>query len=153
MPGREHAISHPALTDETSGLANRLHFELVYKYLFSGADRGVPLTIMLIAATAPTPDTMRALGGRIRDTTRSSDLVAHLGDGRFIILLMGCNLAGGRITADRMETALTEVATGTVSMGLASYQPEMKEASDLLDAADQALQEAQAAGGGLAMHP
>ena len=36
---RDHAIGHPALTDRPTGLANRLHFELVYSYLFQAADR------------------------------------------------------------------------------------------------------------------
>lgn len=149
MLGREHAIGHPALTDEYTGLANRLHFELVYSYLFHGADRGVPLTLMLLTTPTPTPDVMRAVGERIQATTRSSDLVAHLGAGRFAILLMGSNLSGGRIAADRLEVALAGVAMGPVSMGVAQYQPEMKEPSDLLRAVDEALERAAADGGGV----
>jgi len=151
MLGREHAIGHPALTDESSGLANRLHFELVYSYLFHGAGRGVPLTIMLISASAPTPDAMRRLGERIQDMTRSSDLVAHLGNGRFAILLLGSNLSGGRVAADRIEMALADVATGSVAIGLATHRPEMKEPTDLLRVVDEALAQAEAAGGGLVM--
>jgi len=149
MLGREHAIGHPALTDEQSGLANRLHFELVYSYLFEGADRGVPLTLLLLATPAPTPDLIRALGERIQDTTRSSDLVAHLGNGRFIIILLGTNLSGGRIAADRLEMALAGHTIGPLSMGLACWQPEMKEPEDLLRAVDGALRVAEAAGGGV----
>lgn len=149
MLGREHAIGHPALTDEHTGLANRLHFELVYSYLFNGADRGVPLTLMLLATPTPDNDTLRALGERIQATTRTSDLVAHLGRGRFIIILLGTNLSGGRIAADRVETALQSVAVGSVSIGLASYRPEMKESSELLKAVDEALRKAEAAGGGV----
>ena len=149
MLGREHAIGHPALTDEGTGLANRLHFELVYSYLFNGADRGVPLTLMLVATPAPDRDVMRALGERIQSTTRTSDLVAHLGSGRFIVILLGTNLSGGRIAADRVETALQGVAVGTVAIGLATYRAEMKESSDLLKAVDDALRKAEAAGGGV----
>jgi GGDEF domain-containing protein len=151
MLGREHAIGHPALTDESSGLANRLHFELVYSYLFHVADRGVPLTLMLITTPTPTPDAMRAVGERIQDMTRSADLVAHLGNGRFIITLMGCNLSGARIAADRIETALVEVATGSVTIGLASYHEEMREPTDLLQAVAEALSQAEGPGGGLGM--
>jgi GGDEF domain-containing protein len=147
--GREHAIGHPALTDEHTGLANRLHFELVYSYLFNGADRGVPLTLMLLTTPAPDPDTLRALGERIQATTRTSDLVAHLGSGRFIVILLGTNLSGGRIAADRVETALQDVAVGTVSIGLATYRAEMKESSELLRAVDEAQRRAEAAGGGV----
>lgn len=149
MLGREHAIGHPALTDEYTGLANRLHFELVYSYLFNGADRGVPLTLMLLSTPAPTPEIMRALGERIQVTTRTSDLVAHLGNGRFVIILLGTNLSGGRIAADRVETALQDVAVGPVCIGLAHYQPEMKQSSDLLKAVDDAVRRAEALGGGV----
>ena len=149
MLGREHAIGHPALTDEYTGLANRLHFELVYSYLFHGADRGVPLTLMLLSTPAPTPEVMRALGEKIQVTTRSSDLVAHLGEGRFIVILMGTNLSGGRIAADRVETALEGVAVGKVSIGLAHYEPDMKESVELLKSVDEALRRAEAAGGGV----
>lgn len=149
MLGREHALGHPALTDKDTGLANRLHFELVYSYLFHGADRGVPLTLMLLSTPAPTPDLVHALGERIQRSTRSSDLVAHLGGGRFIVILLGTNLSGGRIAADRVETALADVTDIPVSIGLAHYQPEMKESTELLHAVDDALQRAEAAGGGV----
>ena len=46
---RDHAIGHPALTDRPTGLANRLHFELVYSYLFQAADRGVAMTVLLLS--------------------------------------------------------------------------------------------------------
>jgi GGDEF domain-containing protein len=149
MLGREHALGHPALTDEQTGLANRLHFELVYSYLFHGADRGVPLTLLLLSTPAPTPDVMRSLGERIQATTRTADLVAHLGNGRFIVILMGTNLSGGRIAADRVEMALEGVAMGPVSIGLAHYQPDHRESSQLLKAVDEALRRAEAAGGGV----
>jgi len=151
MLGREHAIGHPALTDRGTGLANKLHFELVYSYVFAGADRGVPLTLMLVSAPAPDIPTLRTLGERIQDMTRASDLVAYLGEGRFAVLLLGSNLSGGRIAADRVETALREVTAGPVCLGLAVYQTEMKESSQLLEAVDGALRKAEAAGGGLEM--
>lgn len=152
MLGREHAIGHPALTDNPTGLANRLHFELVYSYLFKGADRGVPLTLLLLSTGASGPEEMRALGERIQDTTRASDLVAHLGHGRFIVILLGTNLSGGRIAADRLEASLSGLADRAVSMGLAAYHPEMKEPEDLLRAVDEAVRRAEATGGGIEMY-
>ncbi|MGD8320014.1 MAG: diguanylate cyclase [Gemmatimonadota bacterium] len=151
MLGREHAIGHPALTDEPSGLANRLHFELVYSYLFAGADRGVPLTLLILSVPLPGPEGMRALSERLQDITRASDLVAHLGSGRFAVLLLGSNISGGRIAADRMEEAVRDVADGPVCIGVASYDPDMKESSELLEAADSALRVAEEAGGGVEM--
>lgn len=151
MPGRHDAIGHPALTDETSGLANRLHFDLVYGYLFQGADRGVPLTLMLVSAPAEGSEALRAVGQRIRTTTRTSDLVAHLGGGRFVVILLGTNLSGGRIAADRVETALQDAAPGPFCIGLAQFQPHMKDPDDLLRAVDEALARSVALGGGVEM--
>jgi len=154
MLGREHAIGHPALTDQPTGLANRLHFELVYSYLFGAGDRGVALTTLLISVGSSQletedPNLLREIGEKLLDCTRSADLAGHLGHGRFVVLLLGSNLQGARIAADRIETALGPVGPAPLSIGLASYQPEMKESAALLEAADRALRAAEAAGGGL----
>ena len=154
MLGREHAFGHPALTDPSTGLANRLHFELVYSYLFEAGDRGVALSALLVSIgsaelEAENPEALRAIGEKFQDTTRTADLAGHLGHGRFVVLLLGTNLQGARIAADRMDTALSEVAPSPVSIGLAAYDPEMKESSELLEAADRALRRAEEAGGGV----
>jgi len=150
--GREHAIGHPAVTDAQTGLANRLHFELVYSYLFAGGNRGLTFTVMLLSVGGPDaiPEQgLRALGQRIRKTTRDSDLVAHVGRGRYVVLLLGTNLQGARIAADRIEVALAELEGWPVSVGLAVYTPDMQDSSQLLEAADKALLAAEAAGGGI----
>jgi hypothetical protein len=150
--GREHAIGHPALTDPEAGLANALHFELVYSYLFSAGFRGLTFTVMLLSMGGPDlvpVDRLRAVGKRIQSTTRDSDLVAHAGRGRFVVLLLGTNLQGARIAADRIELALADVAGGNLSVGLAAYDNTMRDSSALLEAADKALLAAEAAGGGV----
>lgn len=148
--GREHAIGHPAVTDTQTGLANSLHFELVYSYLFAGGNRGVAFTVMLISAGPEATDRgLRAVGEKIERTTRDSDLVAHLGNGRFVVLLLGTNLQGARVAADRLDVALVSGEDPTISVGLAAYSPEMKEPSELLELADRALLAAEAAGGGI----
>lgn len=151
MLGREHVFGHPALTDEATGLANRLHFELVYSYLFHGADRGVPLTVMLFGLEEQTDEGLRAFGERLQKSTRASDLAAHLEHGRFIILLLGANMSGARIAADRIESALEGTYEGPLSIALAAYHPDMHEAHELLEAADGALRRVQESGGGLEM--
>jgi GGDEF domain-containing protein len=149
--GSESAIGHPALTDPQTGLANRLHFELFYSYLFGAGDRGMMFTVMLLSVGGPdqlSESRVRALGQTIERTTRTSDLVAHVGGGRYVVLLLGTNLQGARIAADRIEVALGD-DYGPLSVGLAVYSPDMKESSELLEAADKALLAAEAAGGGL----
>lgn len=149
--GREHAVGHPAITDPVTGLANRLHFELVYSYLFAGGNRGLTFTVMLLSVGGPDtiPESrLMALGQKIQETTRDSDLVAHVGRGRFVVLLLGTNLPGARVAADRIEIAVPRDG-GPVSFGLAVYSPDMQDSSELLEAADKALLAAEAAGGGI----
>lgn len=147
-----YARAHPALTDSQTGLANRLHFDLVYNYLFEAGNRGMPFTVMLVSAGADesTPsNVVRALGQAVEKTTRNSDLVSHVGSGRYVVLLLGTNLQGGRIAADRVEMALEGLAPGPVSFGLAAYAEHFKSSQELLQAADTALLTAEAAGGGV----
>jgi GGDEF domain-containing protein len=152
MPGRDDVLGHPALTDDATGLANRLQFDLVYRYLFHGADRGVPLTVMLVSVASREPAVLTGTGEVIQRVTRSSDLVAHVEPGRFAILLLGTNLPGARIAADRLEEALALVVERTPAIALASYAPgEMDQPHELLEAAERALRAAEARGGGLEM--
>jgi len=147
-------MGHPALTDQTTGLANRLHFELVYSYLFEAGDRGMALTVLLLSCGDGNFEEIdsamqRRLGERLQDTTRSSDLAGHLGHGRIVVLLFSTNISGGLIAADRIEEAVTQLDLGRVSIGLAMFQDGMKNPSELLEAADRALRAAEEAGGGV----
>jgi len=89
------------------------------------------------------------VGQAIEETTRNSDLVSYVGNGRFVVLLLGTNLQGGRLAADRTDMALEEIAGGTICFGLAAYSTDMKKSQDLLEAADTALLKAEAGGGGV----
>lgn len=151
MSGSEPARAHPALIDADTGLANSLHFELVYTYLFQAGDRGLPFTVMLVSQGEAdhTPERLQSVGQAIETTTRSSDLVAHVGRGRYAVLLMGTNLQGSRIAADRIEMALAGKLEGPLCFGLAAYRPGFENAQMLLRAADSALLVAEAAGGGI----
>src|SRR6056297_2611907 len=109
--GREEVLGHPALTDPRTGLANRLHFQLVYRYLFGAGDRGMAFTVMLLSIgdtdqLEEDPEGLRMVAETVQRTTRTSDLVAHVGGNRFLVLLLGTNLPGARIAADRIEAAL-----------------------------------------------
>lgn len=146
------ARSHPALFDAQTGLANRLHFDLVYDYIFQAGDRGLPFTIMLVSAGADegTPaKVIRELGEAVERTTRNSDLVSHVGMGRYVVLLVGTNPQGGRIAADRVESAVKGLAPGPVCFSLTAFSESFEDSQDLLRAADAALLAAEAAGGGV----
>ena len=144
--------AHPALTDAETGLATRLRFELVYTYLFRAGNRGTPFMVMQIStglAEDASNDDIRTLGRAVEKTTRSSDLVSHVGSGRYVVLLLGTNLSGSRIAADRIEAALTPLAPGPISFGLSAFSNDLENSQQLLDATDRALLEAEEAGGGL----
>ena len=147
----EMARAHPALTDAQTGLANGLHFDLVYNYLFNAGDRGLPFTVMLVSAGADegtAPEVIRTIGQAIEKTSRQADLVSHMGGGRYVVLLLGTNLQGARLAADRIEAALDSVAPGDICFGLAAFTPDYPNAQALMRAADTALLAAEAAGGG-----
>src|SRR5262245_12091932 len=150
--GRELAIGHPALTDPQTGLANLLHFELVYSYLFAAGDRGLSFTVMLLSVGGPDripKDRLKSVGQKVRATTRDADLVAHVGSGRYVVLLLGTNLQGARIAADRLEMVLGELSEHRAAFGLVAYSRLMKESTELLEAADRALLAAEESGGGV----
>ena len=147
----EMARAHPALTDAQTGFANSLHFDLVYNYLFSAGDRGLPFTVMLVSTGADEhtpPEKIRDMGQTIEQTSRQSDLVSHMGSGRYVVLLMGTNVQGGRIAADRIESGLESIAPGAVCFGLAAFSGDYADGQALMRAADTALLAAEAAGGG-----
>jgi len=146
------ARTHPALMDAQTGLANSLHFDLIYNFIFDAGDRGFPFTIMLLSAgtDADAPaEQFRAIGQGILGIPRSTDLVAYMGSGRYVLLLLGTNAQGARIVADRIEAALADVAPGDVSFGLAAYAEGIPDAQTLLRSADTALLAAEAMGGGI----
>lgn len=144
--------AHPALTDAETGLATRLRFELVYSYLFQAGNRGTPFMVLLVS-TGSTEDAsneeIKTLGQAVEKTTRNSDLVSHVGSGRYVVLLFGTNLSGGRIAADRIELTLAPMAPGPISFGLSAFSSDLENSQQLLDATDNALLEAEAAGGGI----
>jgi GGDEF domain-containing protein len=139
---------HPALTDGRTGLPNRLQFETVYRFLFAGADRGAPFALMMVEMDVRDEATFREAASRIARATRSSDLLAHFGDGRFVILLLACNLHGARIAADRMAAVLADFLGSGFAVGLAVFKGGMEQPSDLIEALEAAVADARASGGG-----
>ena len=153
--------AHPALTDDQTGLPNRLHFETVFRVLFATGSRGVPLSVVLLEIDGFTPwsgssdgaevnRVFRAIGNTLRPVVRSSDLVARTDETRFTICLLDCNVAGAVLVADRIDGLLDGIreATGLrFSMGGAAFDPDMKNPQDLVGAAEASLRSAQAKGG------
>jgi diguanylate cyclase (GGDEF)-like protein len=157
----ENPVGHPALTDPLTGLANRLHFETVYRIVFEEGDRGIPITLVLLdldnfteyqekTSEARGDEVLREVGRLLNSMTRVTDLLAYMGGDRFCLLLVDCNLPGGLLVADRCQMFLDEFRADTgirFSIGIASYQKGMKLRDELMNAAERALGDAKAAGG------
>ena len=96
-----------------------------------------------------------ALGTLLRSNTRAMDAPSRLGDERFAVLLSGVGLATAhaRMEQLRRQCATQLVAQSgdalrfTVSMGVASFPHTSQTRSALLQAADDALRQAQQRGG------
>lgn len=151
---------HPALTDEETGLPNRLHFDTVFEVLFATGSRGVPLTVLLLEvdgflAWAGSTDrqevgrVLRSIGATLVPVVRKTDLVARVDESRFAFCLLDCNLAGGVLVADRIDGLLDPVRNTAglgFSQGGAAYDLDMKRPEDLTGAAELALRAAQSRG-------
>ena len=151
---------HPALTDLQTGLPNKLHWNTVFGVIFAAGSRGIPLTLILLELDGygrwvrergrdEVDRVLMALGRSLGATTRQSDLAARIQEERFAFLLLDCNLAGGRLVADRLDTLLDPIrqASGlSSSMGVAAYSRDMSSSEDFLGAAESVLIEAQARG-------
>lgn len=152
MSERDRARNHPALLDEGTGLANRLQFDLVYDYLFLAGQRGLSFTVLVASAGVDADegdDAIRTAATAFDKRTRQADLVSHLGGGRFVALLVGTNLQGARIVADRIESAWEQVTPGPTSFGVVAYTREVAGPESLLEQALVALRAAEKSGGGI----
>lgn len=139
-------------------LSSSEHFNTILDFAFGIADRGVPLSLVLIepddwpAGELPgdKAEALEQLARDVADRTRRSDRVTRLTDTCFAALLMDCNRQGALIFADRLQVAAGEFSTMsgcTVSCAIATFAEGMGSSSDLLDAARATLSTAHRSGG------
>ena len=140
-----------------SQLTPTAEFDLLLEFAFGIADRGVPLSVVVMAPDnvpdEPGPELRSALTrleSDLASRTRRSDRMCRRPDGRFVALLVDCNRQGALIFADRMTVAagaFSLMSGCTVSCGIATYREGLESAEALESAANGALATAQAAGG------
>lgn len=151
-----------ATTDPLTGLNNRLVFQHRLEDEFQRTNRyGVPLSLALMDVDRfksfndtfghPAGDGVLVEVGRLlRQTARSTDLVARFGGEEFAILLPNTPLEGAIQLGERfrrvIETAIWPHRPVTISVGLAAVTPDMTESDALVSAADAALYRAKQLG-------
>ena len=152
---------HPALTDDQTGLPNRLHFDTVFDVAFAVGRRGVPLTVIHVEIDglsewsekrdpSEVGRILRSIGDTVVQVVRQSDFLARTSVNRFTLCLIDCNLAGAAVVAHRMDGLLDSIRGMTglgFSAGGASFDTDMECPEDLLEAAKGALTVAQSRGG------
>lgn len=153
----EHALvaaarrDHPVLMDPVSELPSRLHFDVVYRVVFAAGTRGFPITVLLMEApTLDSDEEIREFARRLSAVTRRMDLLARFDENRFVALLLGCNVHGGRVAAERMVLSLEPWLLdreGEMKVGVAALLPHMEEETELITEARRALTEAREAPG------
>jgi diguanylate cyclase (GGDEF)-like protein len=165
---RELEILRQAHRDPLTGLANRRLFETRAEEILGSAEQScfsAAVLLLDLDRFKPVNDTfghqagdklLRQVAARLSAMTHASGLVARLGGDEFAALLPGVQAEQAEAAAVRILAALgrpyylkgRELRIGA-SLGLSLYPFDGECLSDLLDAADTAMYQAKAAGGGL----
>lgn len=160
---RQHAGAlRMAYGDALTGLPNRRMADYFLEQQFGAAQRGQLLTVVMFDLDhfknyndeyghVAGDDVLRAVGGHLQAGIRRADVAARYGGEEFIAILPLTDADGGYTFADRVRTRLAESAFPagtniTVSGGVAQFEPDMIHPHQLVEAADEALYAAKAAG-------
>ena len=94
-----------------------------------------PLAVLLIESVRGrlSPEREQRLFTSIKDGFRTTDLVAHLGNLRFVVLLPNSDVDQAQIVSERIRSTL---GTDDVHVGMACYPVDGEDWSSLLRAAE-----------------
>ncbi|HSL71099.1 MAG TPA: diguanylate cyclase [Longimicrobiales bacterium] len=151
-----------ALTDPLTGLANRAHLLRFLESRFAAAQRNKTQLVVVFfdldnfkrwndeLGHDAGDSGLVAFADVLRRNMRNMDLAGRYGGEEFLSVLTGSDAAGAMTYADRVRESLRKVELYsrklTVSVGIASYQPDMRSLNDLINAADAAMYTAKSAG-------
>jgi diguanylate cyclase (GGDEF)-like protein len=153
-----------ALVDPQSGLTTPQVAERMLAHEFAAAQNGRPLCVVLfridrfahyvrLNGRKAGDAALREFGATLARRTRAMNMVARYptGDATFLAILSDMPLEGACVFADRMRDELASLHSagdlGTVSAGLAAYEPAMSSQRVLLERAERALGMTGAEGG------
>jgi hemerythrin len=155
-----------SLTDVLTGLPNRRHAMRLLSSLWGKAEQDdLPLVGMMIDADhfKEVNDTyghdagdlvLIDLARTLKESLRNDDAVCRLGGDEFFIICPNTDNDGGLQIAEATRKAVSELRVptggepwhGSISIGVASRQPEMTSYQDLIKQADQGVYNAKEAG-------
>ena len=161
---RLDALAADAASDGLTGLVNRRRLDEQAEELVALARRhGRPLAFLMIdldgfkaindsGGHAAGDDALRAVAAATRRACRASDVIGRYGGDEFAVLAPETDVAGALALAERLRRQLNEAAapanvpTPRVSVGIAVWEPDMRDTAALYAAADDALYEAKRRG-------
>jgi GGDEF domain-containing protein len=131
------------LSDPDTSLANRLHMEVVMKQYLALADRGSPLSVVVMAMAgenARDRDHIAAAARLTRSSVRGADLVARYGPDRFVLILPQCADSG----AQRVIYRIRERGGSEISFdaGVAEFGPGLTTMDQLIALATDSMERA-----------
>jgi diguanylate cyclase (GGDEF)-like protein len=156
-------VSHRAVTDGLTGLFNRRYFEELLDRELQRAERhGREFSLALVDVNdfklyndryghQAGDEALAALGAALRTSLRSSDLAARYGGDEMVVILPETRLEKAyQLFSKRVRNAMGEALRSLspdrtaigVTVGIASYPQDGKDAHDLVLAADRALLDA-----------
>ena len=152
-----------AFRDVLTGLPNRRMVDIFLQQHFAASQRGQPLTVAIFDLDrfknyndtyghAAGDQALEAFGDILQRQTRDSDIAGRYGGEEFLAILPSSGIKGALKYAERVRESLArhELPSGariTISAGVAVSGPTMRDAAELVRAADAALYQAKAAGG------
>ncbi len=150
-------LEEMALTDVLTGLPNRRHAmtRLAQMWAESVQD-GTPLTCMMIDADGfkqindnyghdAGDEVLRQLSRHLLHSVRTDDVISRMGGDEFLIICSHTTLEGALNVAEQMRQAVAELRVavgngiwrGSISVGVAVRQPDMRSPEELISAADE----------------
>lgn len=125
----------PTIYDGETGLYAPWYFALRTQEEMERCDRYGQLFLLLVAKAAPDlpGERKQALVDGMKGSFRATDIVAHLGDHRFAVLLPNTGLSASSAIEQRLVSRLVE---GEVTIGFALYPGGGFDLAELLQAAE-----------------
>ncbi len=163
---KSRALEQLAITDSLTGLPNRRQILGLAEIEFERARRFKdPLTMLImdldnlkqindVYGHLVGDQALRIVAERSKQQLREVDSMGRFGGDEFVVLLVGTDLKGGCVVAERIRQSITEASISTsggslflsMSLGIAALSDKSPDVTDLFNQADTALIKAKRTG-------